>query len=224
MKIRKMNAQDIQIKSVLLYGKSGSGKTYQASTLDGKILYVKSEQGSGTLASAFDAPPDHIDVVDCQTLGELAEVVAHVEGNPTDYDFVFVDSLTDIAQKTLAILLDQERHGQKAYGALGDQITKTLWRALAIKGPFWVMLAHAEPSEPDSSGVVMQVPSFPGRKLSAKIPHEFDAVLVAQASEDAYRFLCRSDGNWVAKNRIGRLDQHEPAHLGNAIKKMQGNK
>ena len=79
----------------------------------------------------------------------------------------------------------------------------------------------------DEMGRMLYSPSMPGNKTAQALPYFFDEVLALRVEKDAdgqpqRGIMAQPDGLWTAKDRSGKLDAWEPAHLGDIIKKIGG--
>ncbi|MGD2215173.1 MAG: ATP-binding protein [Gemmatimonadales bacterium] len=221
--IRSSEAASMASLNVLVYGPSGAGKTYLARTTGAleQTLVVAAEPGLLTLRDVDIA-------VTCVTsIADLKRVYAYLRSGEHPYQWVVLDSLSEVAEVCLvaaqqtAITKQGKRDGLKAYGDMGETMI-ALVRAFRDLPLHVVMTAKQERIQ-DDQGRLVYVPSLPGRKLGQAVPYLLDEVLALRAElgePDAdgrpvvTRYLqTTSDGTYEAKDRSGRLAIYEPPDL-----------
>ena len=207
--------------NIVVYGQAGAGKTSLIKTLPGRVLVVSAEAGLLSLRG-FDA-----DVAEVATVDDLRAVHGVLAKGGHGYDWVAVDSLSEIAELVLAAEKAKTPDPRKAYGTLVDQMMAVCraFRELPINV---YMSAKAERVKDEGTGRLMEVLSMPGAKLSNQIPYLFDEIFSLAVGKD------RDSGEIIrmlqtapeptsdAKDRSGRLDQYEPADLGAVVSKIKG--
>ena len=210
---------------ILVYGGSGVGKTTLIASLPGRILILSAESGLLPLASAdIDC-----DVVEVKTMDDLRAAYAELRAGTHGYDWVVLDSVSEIAEVVLSAEKAKTKDPRQAYGALQDEMIKIMrsFRDLAC-GVYFAAKLNATKDE--STGRVSYGIGMPGAKLGEAIPYLFDEVfrMVVIDEDDgkggkvASRYLMTStDGKSVAKDRSGRLDPWEPADLGAIVSKIK---
>lgn len=209
---------------ILSYGDAGTGKTFMISTLPGKVLIASAEAGLLSL-SAFGEDP-RFSVVEINSIAGLREVYSHIRKPGHGYDWVVLDSISEIAETCLTEEKAKTKDPRQAYGAIQDEVGSILraFRDLEINVYFSAKQAREkdEATSRISYGIAM-----PGSKLGPSIPYLFDEVfrLVVNKEEDGTEsrwLLTRNDGRSVAKDRSGMLDPYEPADLGAIAAKIRG--
>ena len=210
---------------ILVYGGSGVGKTTLIASLPGKILILSAESGLLPLASAdIDC-----DVVEVKTMDDLRAAYAELRAGTHGYDWVVLDSVSEIAEVVLSAEKAKTKDPRQAYGALQDEMVKIMrsFRDLTC-GVYFSAKLNATKDE--STGRVSYGIGMPGAKLGESIPYLFDEVfrMVVIDEDDGHggkvasRYLMTStDGKSVAKDRSGRLDVWEPADLGVIVGKIK---
>ena len=104
--------------NALIYGESRSGKTTLAHTLD-NCLIISPERG---LLSLKQYPVDYMEV---STLDELKQAL--VIASKSDYETIFIDSLTEISQQMVAhakTVYPNDNQVMKVYGLHKEMITQ----------------------------------------------------------------------------------------------------
>lgn len=210
---------------VLVYGGSGVGKTTLIASLTGKILILSAEAGLLPL-SGLDIDAD---VVEVSSMDALRAAYQELRSGDHGYDWVVLDSVSEIAEVVLSTEKAKTKDPRQAYGALQDEMVKIMraFRDLAC-GVYFSAKLNATKDE--ATGRVSYGIGMPGSKLGEAIPYLFDEVfrLIVIDEDDgsggkvANRYLLTStDGKSVAKDRSGRLDTLEVADLGAVVAKIK---
>lgn len=206
---------------VLCYGSAGSGKTSLIPTLPAPVV-LSAEGGLLSIAGA-DVP-----FVEVSSMESLREAYEWVSGSKEAEQFksVCLDSISEVAEVVLAFELRRTKDGRAAYGELNATMQELIRAFRDLPGKHVYMSAKLEKSQ-DEMGKMLYNPSMPGKSLTQALPYFFDEVLALRVERDAEGIIqrglmCDGDGLWLAKDRSGRLDQWEHAHLGELIKKMGG--
>lgn len=209
MKIKTTKGASTTFLDILVYGQSGVGKTRAISTLPGKVLILSAEEGTLSL-SDFD-----IDMVEVKTykdvIGALNAVEKKIKAGGFEYQWLALDSLSEIAEKCLAKELDECADGRMAYGHMKTLIVDMV-RQLRDMPIHTYMIAKVAESGPQ------KVPGFPGQKLQWELPHHFDEVLAMHSIIDGEGvegrvFQANATTEFLAKDRSGKLDKLERADL-----------
>jgi|TARA_R110000744_G_scaffold17537_1_gene47415 hypothetical protein len=204
---------------MLVYGKSGMGKTKLCATAPTPLI-LSAEAGLLSLR-AYDIP-----VLEINTTGDLTEAYNWIRDSAEAKQFqtICLDSISEIAEVVLAHAKKQVKDPRQAYGELIEKMGATIRLFRDLKG-FNVYMSAKEAYEKDESGVMSYMPSMPGSKLGAGLPYYFDEVFhlsVGKTPEGVeYRYLrTQPDFNTIAKDRSGALDLIEAADLNNVITKI----
>ena len=204
----------------LVYGAAGTGKT----TLIGGMptpLILSAESGLLSLQGSDLA------YIEVNSVGDLREAYKWLVGSQEakHFESVALDSISEIAELTLAASLATNKDGRAAYGALNTTISEVVrvFREL----PLHVLLIAKLDKGQDELGRITYSPGMPGQKLAQSLPYFFDEVLALRIEKNAEgvlrrELLCQPDSLWLAKDRSGRLDRLEPPDLGALIKKIRG--
>lgn len=207
--------------NIVVYGQAGAGKTSLIKTLPGRVLVVSAESGLLSLRG-FDA-----DVAEVATVDDLRAVHGVLVKGGHGYDWVAIDSLSEIAEIVLATEKAKTPDPRKAYGTLVDQMMAVCrsFRELPINV---YMSAKAERMKDESTGRMLEVISMPGSKLTNQIPYLFDEIFRLAVGKDPgsgelIRMLQTApEPTSDAKDRSGRLEHYEPADLGAVVAKIKG--
>ena len=218
------NTKDLQQTgkiNAIIYGAPGVGKTSLAKTVE-RPLVISAEGGVLALMGT-DIP--YIDVTDIKS---AREAVGYAMKHASEYDCIFFDSLSEIAEIVLSDAMQKTPDPRKVYPEMEQAITRLI-RQLRELPCSVVWLAKEEVSE-DELGRKTFRPSVPGSKFAGKIGHLPDLVgrmiVDAVTKEDGsvmnrrtLRFV--TDGTFVAKDRSGRLPELCPANIGKIINKIK---
>ena len=206
-----------------IYGFPGAGKTHIVSTLPGKTLILSAEAGLLSLhGKKIEA-----DVAEVKTVDDLREAYKLLSSGTHDYEWVALDSFSEIA----GVLLSAEKAATKdTRAAYGKVIEVGMQMGRAFRDlPIGVYFAcKAERQKDESTGRQSVAISMPGAKLAQGIPYLFDEVFHLFVDRDketgeTTRWLqCVGDARADCKDRSGRLDAYEPADLGHIVRKIAG--
>jgi phage nucleotide-binding protein len=206
---------------VLVYGQPGSGKTMLAATTGGRPLIISAEAGLLSLAGR------DIDVVEAQNMESLREIYEYLSKNGDDnkYDWIVLDSISEVAEVVLANEKTVAKDPRQAYGALADTMAMLL-RAFRDLPRNVYMSAKLERTKDDATGAMLFSPTMPGLKLGQLLPYLFDEVFVLRVEKDAegnpQRWLQTvGDHQYVAKDRSGKLDPFELPNLSDVATKIR---
>lgn len=204
---------------VLEYGQAGAGKTTALATAP-KPIILSAEAGLLSLASA-DVP--YIEVTSMAAIEEAYEWLTGAK-EATEYQTVCLDSLSEIAEVVLSEERARTKDPRQAYGAMADQMAQLVRMFRDLPGKHVVMTAKLEKTQ-DDQGRLLWGPGMPGAKTGQSLPYFFDEVLALQVHKDEEgqtqrAFLTSSDGQWMAKDRSGKLDAWEPADFAAIFKKI----
>ena len=206
---------------ILTMGASGVGKTRLIATAPGTPLIITSERGNISLRQ-FDLAAWPVSSID--DVIEAYEFVAYSDEGAS-FDWVCVDSISDIADTVLAFEKGQTKDPRQAYGALQDKMLELVRRFRDLPGRNVYVTAQLERQKDEVSGAMLYGPAMPGNKLGQKLPYMFDEVLVMRSEQDQegknVRFLQTfTDLQYSAKDRSGALDPYEQADLSVIMQKI----
>lgn len=206
---------------VLVYGNAGAGKTTLCKTMPGNPIVISAESG---LLSLRDVD---IPVIQVSTLQEVGEAYDYLVNHP-EYDWIALDSISEIAEVVLAHAKKESKDPRKAYGDLQDKMMELLRHFRDLPGRNIYMACKMERIKEESSGIMLYAPLMPGSKLAQQIPYLFDEVLALVVEKDeegiSHRYLkTTTDYTYVAKDRSGKLHPDgEPADLSIIFNKITG--
>ena len=227
MAIQLKSTKDAVLNGLKLtvYGLAGSGKTSLAATTDGPTIILSAEAGLLSLRG-HDIPV--IEVKTIEDVGEAYQFLTQsVEGQK--FEWVCLDSLSEIAEVVLSSEKRNTKDPRQAYGALQDRMYELIraFRDLPGRNVYFTAKMGAEKVdivETRTTGAVTTNavvgtrmtygPSLPGTKLGQALPYFTDLIFAMRVEKDAEgnpaRWLqTQSDDNYVAKDRSGVLDPFE---------------
>lgn len=221
MQIYSTNQWISQGVKALVYGKSGIGKTYLATTCDAPFV-IMTEPGLLSLRK-YNFP-----FVPAYTVAELHAVADWMAGSAEARQFgtFFLDSISE----TLEIILAAERlrvgakEPRRAYNELLILALELMKKFRDIQG-FNVIFTAKEEYSQDEAGLMMFRPKFPGRQVGIEAPYFFDEVwqlhMYKHTDGKEYRALrCHPTNQHEAKDRSGALAPVEPADLRTVFDKI----
>lgn len=203
--------------TALVHGPPGAGKTYAARTCPGKTLVVSAEAG---LLSLRDVDLDVVEVSKFSDLDAVKDILSQPD---QPYEWVYLDSLSEVGEICLAEEMGKTAHGIKAYGEMMAKVMELVkdWRDLDIN----VVMTAKQGRDVDPEGVAYMAPEVPGKKLSTKLPFEFDLIVAAGTHTDSngnvHRvFRTTSSQGVLAKDRSGALAPLERPNWGRIHRKI----
>lgn len=210
----RQSAQSNGVK-ILVYGQAGAGKTCLSATTGGNALIISAEAG---LLSLRDTD---IAVAEVQSMDDLMEVYELLKNNHEDFkdfDWICLDSISEIAEVVLNKAKKDHKDPRAAYGVLSEQM-QDLVRAFRDLPRNVYMSAKMEKQQDQDTGRMLYQPSAPGAKIGQALPYFFDEVFVLRIEKNAEtgeleRMLqTQPDFNYQAKDRSGALDYYEAPDL-----------
>lgn len=205
---------------VLVYAKSGYGKTYLARTAPSPII-LSAESGVLSLGD-IDLP-----MVKVKTVKDLEEFYSFITSNPQAQQFqtIYIDSLTEIAEVVLANSKAVVKDPRQAYTKLMDDMLPLIKAYRDIPNKHVVMTAKQEANKDELTGIVLQGPMMPGNKMGQQLPYLFDEVFrlgIGKTTTNVeYRYLQTApDLQYEGKDRSGVLDSMEPPDLTHIFNKI----
>lgn len=208
---------------ILVYGRSGMGKTRLCATLPNPVI-LSAESGLLSLRE-YDLPYWQINNVN-----DLIEAFNWCQGSQEARQFqsICLDSLTEIAEQVLHNAKQQFKDPRQAYGELITQMIDTVKKFRDLQGFHVYFSAKQAMNKDDVTGRSLYGPSMPGTKVGPELPYLFDEVFQLDKGKDPttnqeYHYLrTQPDFQVDAKDRSGALDVYEYPDLGNVINKIVG--
>lgn len=206
-------AQDMGVKA-LLYSDPGSGKTPLMLSVPNAAAGI-SEPGLMSIRKTnFPCTP----LFDMRQFTDWVNWVAF-ESDSARYDVHFLDSLTGTCNIALERHLMEQKHGLKAYGALGEEIYPLVKKLYFAKNRNIICICQQEISV--VNGVSTYRPMFPGKALPIAIPHLFDEIWRLEKQPTGPNMI-RTQGSYdsLTRDRSGTLQPLEPMNLDALFRKM----
>jgi hypothetical protein len=187
----------------LIWGPSGIGKTTLASTMPGRIALINFDpEGPSSIADA-----DNVTVFDLS--GTSMSIVERMKGEDPlgikssldHFDSYIIDSLTTIAERTLAhgIRLTKgatiERPSPGAYGARNAIIVELVRNVLAITAAHKkhvTFIAHEGPPNSNDDGVILDITLALGGQLPQNVSLRINEVwCMFETAKNEKMIICR---------------------------------
>lgn len=206
---------------VLIYGKSGYGKTWLARTAPSPII-ISAESGILSLQDI------RLPMIKVKTVSDLNNIYAWLTESreASQFQTVYIDSLTEIAETVLANAKAVVKDPRQAYNKLLDDMIPLIKAYRDIVGKNVVMTAKQEAVKDEATGTVLQGPMMPGNKVGQQLPYLFDEVFrlgigKMPTGNETYRFIqTQPDLQHDGKDRSGRLEAVERPDLGFIFNKI----
>jgi phage nucleotide-binding protein len=223
MAINLRNTNDVTAHGtkILVYGQAGAGKTYLIQSLPNPVIL----SAEGGLLSISNSNLPFLQIEDMKTLQEAYEW-AKDSDEAKQFESIALDSISEIAEVVLSAEKARAKDPRQAYGEMQDQMTKIIRSFRDLPGKHVYFSAKVEKAQ-DEIGRLLYYPSMPGNKTGQQLPYFFDEVLALQVGrtqegETQRALLTESDGQWIAKDRSGKLSIWEAPDLGAVINKIKG--
>lgn len=225
---------------ILVHSMAGVGKTVLCATAEEPTLIINAESGMLSLAQnkhklraegspTFDS--SYCQVATIKTLDQLSEIYdmldAQLQQEKPTYQWVCLDSITEIAEVCLKNELSKSRDPRAAYGQLQSTVLDILkaYRDL----PYYdvVFSCKQQRVTDNETSVTSYLPMMPGSKLHQQIPYIFDEVFALRVGKDEdgdpFTFIqAVRDIQYEAKDRSGALTDCEPPSLKMIKDKIRG--
>ena len=202
---------------VLVHGPAGSGKTRLCATTGGKPIIISAESGLLSLRG------NDLDVWEIKTINDLREAYAFLTDDKA-YDWICIDSISEIAEVCLAEEKVINKDPRKAYGELTDTMNEMVRLFRDLHKNIY-MSSKQDKVKDETTGQIFFGPSAPGQKVAAAMPYFFDEVFALHTWKDAEGKMqsglqTQRDTQYEAKDRSGALDIIEPPNLAHIYNKI----
>ena len=222
MKITKTNDLGKHALKMVIYGEAGSGKTRLAATTGEPTVVISAEGGLLSLR-------DHaITAIEVKTIADVGEAYKWVIGSEEakGLKWVCLDSISEIAEVSLAHEKAENKNAMRAYGQMADQMTQLIRAFRDLPEKHVYMTAKQERVQVDD-GSQSYGPSMPGKNLTQGLAYFVDEVFALRVHTDEegniQRWLQTSaNGTHAAKDRSGALELFEPCDLSLIKNKILG--
>lgn len=233
-RIYKLSEHPERVKTKLnLYGKSGVGKTWMMADIAiyFKTLMISSEFSQVTIQkhNNFARIDPNLDIYDVDSWDTVKEAFDYLMENQAKYEWVIVDSLTDINKRAIEDVTASTKDDtmtQRSWGQVTQRIEKFIRyiRDLRINVAFST-LATSEKNE--MTGEVCYYPSLTGR-LKEEFPAYLDLngfVFTKESQtepgkiERLIQFV--NSPKAIAKDRHNTFSNYEPANMEHLLRKLK---
>lgn len=213
-------ATDHGIK-VMVYGRAGMGKTQLCGTAP-KPFIISAEAGLLTLRNKA------IPVITVGSFVEAWEAYTWAAQNAVKQGFltVCVDSISEIAEKSLSAAKLKKNDPRAAYGDMAEETIKLVKAFRDLPG-LNVVITCKETTKVDGLTNVMKAePQTPGQQVGPALPYLFDEVfhahkLLDNLNKEHHVLRTKAAFNADAKDRSGVLDEIEYPDLANIFHKIK---
>lgn len=206
---------------ILCHGPAGAGKTSLCGTTGGSPIIISAEAGLLSLRNV-DIP-----VIEVKSIADVHEAYQFVtqSADGQAFDWVCLDSISEIAEVVLNYEKKNCKDARAAYGQLAEQMTDLIRAFRDLPGRNVYFSAKQERVKDEQTGSILYYPSMPGNTLKQGISFFFDEVFSLRVEPDAEgkptRWLQTGrDFNFEAKDRSGALDMFEPPNLAAIAEKI----
>lgn len=203
----------------LIYGQSGIGKTYLAHGLDSPLI-LDCESGLLTLTNIKDSNFNP-DIISIKTRKDLSEAFIYIKNNKDKYNYIFIDSLTEISDILLKDATERKSHGLQVYAELKTELTKLIkfFRNLSTTVIFTALETE------DKDGDLIKIKPSVSGSMKSLLPQFFDFVFHMKFQENSEGkhvrvFDTEGSNQVVAKSRSNKLNSIEEADLKKIIDKL----
>ena len=205
-------AQRFGVKS-LVYGPPGSGKTPLATTAPNCVMCVI-EPGMLSMRAATNVP-----AFEANTPEKIEEFFSWLfqSAEAKKFDTVFVDSISQVAEKFLERELKRNKDGRKAYGEMSQKVCDITNGLFYMPNKHVVLTAKMVKLEMDTG--ICKAPFFPGKDLDTKVPHMFDELFylglanVPGVNQAVNAIRTKETFGITARDRSGKLAELEQPNL-----------
>lgn len=176
VKITNMSDAESPYKSYLIFGQTKTGKTMLAAGLP-NVLFINTENNIDSIEGA------KIDKADCFSYGEVMEILDALLQHKTKYEWVFIDSITDVVQKLYNEIFAKEKDGRQAYQKFELKYIELMDKFKRL--PYNVVcIAQQGYIKDEITGGMIFGATLTWAKLQSNLPYRFSAVLAAKVIKD----------------------------------------
>lgn len=202
----------VRVKSFVVYGRAGTGKTTFASSFPKPMLLLDiKDEGTDSIADVPD-----IDVVDVFEWETLEKVYDHIKANPKKYKTVVLDTMTQLQQLAVEKVMKDQKKSVENAGAWGS-MTKQDWGKVAQEMKKWIVLFRDLPCETvflaqerifnmedEGSDTEIQLDPEIGPRLSPSVVSTLNAAVsfIGNTYIRNYKYVKKIDGKKIKKERI----------------------
>lgn len=210
---------------ILVHAPAGTGKTRLCATTPdpSKTVIISAEAGLLSLRGV-DIP-----VIEVSTIDDVKDAYRFImnDEQAKDFEWVCLDSVTEIAEVCLATAMKEASDPRQAYGHMMSEMNEIIRVFRDMPGKNIYMSCKQERVRDEQEGHMLYGPSMPGSKLGPGLPYLFDEVFALRVYKDAETgevsraLQTVNDAQYAAKDRSGALEAFEPADLGAIAEKIK---
>lgn len=210
MNTKEMLTENLRL-NVLLYGKSGTGKTTFACSFPKPFLFdfdkgMLSQRGRDVEYETYAGVSAYQDF----------EVKLKELEKECPYETIILDSITTMQEYLMSKILMMNRRSQPTLHEWMAMVTelKDIFMRLTKHSKHLVVIAHERLMQDEITGEIMYVPVVVGKQLPSLLPMWFDEMYRCTVSRDKegtpeYGILTASDVKYTARSRLGCLETVE---------------
>lgn len=209
VEIKKVSSLEYGYAKILVFGESGSGKTYFASTYDPeKTLFINVKSESGLLT--IRALGVDMDIMDVENYKDMKDAVEWIKANGSKYDVIYIDSLSQW-QKNLELEIPETGNKFAKWNTIKDY-TKEIVNSFKQLPFHIVFTCEIKTDKDENSGDILYKPSLLGSSRD-EIAYWFDEVYYFTRFQNkisdpiAYKALTSAAMKYPCKSRL-RLPQN----------------
>ena len=141
---------------ILVYGPAGAGKTRLCSTTGGNPVIISAEGGLLSLRN-YDLP-----VIEVESINDVYEAYQFVAEH-AEFDWVCLDSITEIGEQVLSYERKQTPDPRRAYGELQVQMMDLLKSFRDLPRNIYMSCKQMRVKD-DATGAMLYMPEMPGQR------------------------------------------------------------
>ena len=206
-----MNSKDLTIENmklkVLIYGKSGTGKTSFACSFPRPYVF---DFDNGMLSQR--GRDVEYDVLKGVAAYNDFELKLNMIENDAKFETLVFDSITTLQEACIDMILEMTRKKVPTQYEWMLLITKMkeLFERITKIDKHIIVVAHEMIQQDEITGEISYSPVLYGKKLPSQIPLFFDEVYRAKVGRDdknrpTYSAITAAGSNYMAKSRLGYL-------------------
>lgn len=207
--MRKFARESI-VPSILVYGRSGTGKTYSLATIPDKYLPAYIINVENKLASLYPDEDQFYVSEPIVNMDSFKAALRELEVNRDSIKTIIVDSLTYLQNMyalSISSLKDNDRTKFKYFDMVGDFVNKVLDKIFSFtdKVKIFTCLEDVEGLTNKYSGMIM----LQG-KSKITVISRFDCVLYSFVDNGRYLWRTKPYGDIVCKTHLVDIDEIIP--------------
>lgn len=189
---------------IIIYSDAGVGKTTMAGTLPGRVLILSAEDGLRSLKLFQASERKRISVAEVKDTDDLKDAYGKLQSGALKFDWVVVDSISEIAEMMLREYKRKDKDPRQSYGKVDDHIVGMLtdFRDLPC-GVLFIAKEHVIKRQIGETEVDYYNLLLPGQRLTTNVPHLVDNVWRLIAKGEKRFIITKNDGRSRAKSRDG---------------------